>query len=396
MASYGLLDEGFVDKPIEDIISDLETDQRATMDPGLDVSTTSPIGQLNGIFGAALRELWEVAQAVHSAFDPDKSSGVSLSSLSAMTGTLKEGATKSTVVGRLNIDAGVTVPAGSVASVDGNPAARFITLADATNGGGAPSDFDVDMEAEDAGPVVANSGTLTVIETTVSGWNTITNPADAVIGNEEEEDGDLRTRREEELRATGAGSVEAIRADILAIDDVLSCEVYENISLATDADGVPGKAFEAVVQGGVDQAILDRIWQSKPAGIEPHGTTSGTVTDSQDIDHTIKFTRPAGVTIYIDVTVETNTDPDEGPVFPADGATQIKTAIVEFAQDNFRVGDEYVYRRLYSVILAIDGVLDVPVLESDTSASPSTEQNIAITSRQIANVQTANITVAEV
>lgn len=402
MASYGLLDTGFVDKPLDVIIDDLETDQKAEMDSGLDVSSTSPVGQLNGTFGPAIRELWELGAALWSAIDPDKNTEAAQTAIAAWTGTVREGATKSTVVGRLNLDAGASVPAGSVASVAGNPSARFVTLAAATNSGGGPADFDVDMEAETAGVVAANSGTLSNIDTPVSGWNSITNPLDATLGAAAETDGVLRERREDEIRATGGGAVDAIRADVLSLDGVSSCTVYENVTTVTDSDGVPAHSFEVVVTGGTDSEIAQQIFESKPAGIQAYGTTSETATDSQGVSHAIGFSRPAAVPLFIDITVAVNTDPSAGPVYPADGDDQVKAAIAAWGQANLTVGADYYYRRLYSVVIGeddsegVDGVIDVTTLESDITASPTTEQNLTIASRSQGSIDTGDITVAAV
>jgi uncharacterized phage protein gp47/JayE len=399
MSSYGLLDSGFVDKPLENIIEDLEEDQKAEIATDLDVSSTSPVGQLNGIIGAHLRELWEVAQALWSAMDPDKNEGLSQTAIASWTGSVREAATKSLVTGRLNLNAGAVVPAGSVASVAGSPTSRFLTLVEAENTGGIPADFDVTMEAETAGPVVANANTLTNIDTPVSGWNSITNPADATIGSPAETDGELRERREEEIRAAGGGAVEALLADILSLKGVTSCAVFENTTAATDADGLPPHSFEVVVQGGADQDIADQIWLSKPTGIGPFGSSSAVVKDSQGNDHTMYFSRPVAVPIYIDITVFINEDPDLGPVYPVDGDTQVKSAISAWGQANLTVGADYYYRRLYAVVVGendsegIDGVVDVTVLESDISASPATEQNLVISARSIGTISTTDITV---
>jgi len=73
------------------------------------------------------------------------------------------------------------------------------------------------------------------------------NRQDAEPGREEETDAAFRLRREQLLRVAGAATVEAIRADLLALDGVADATVYENVTMVTDGDGVPAKAFESVV-----------------------------------------------------------------------------------------------------------------------------------------------------
>jgi len=301
--SYGVTPTGFVDKPIETILSEIEADQKAAFGDTFDVSAQSPAGQFNGVIATALRELWEVAQAVYAAVDPDASTDDALTQVSTITGTVRQAATKSTVTATVNLDAGVTLAAGAVASVSGSPDARFVTLADATNSGGAPADVAVEMEAEDVGVVVANSGTLTVIETPSTGWNTITNALDATLGEEIEADEDLRTRREAELRRTGAAAVDAVKADIGDVADVTGVTVFENDTDSTDADGVPPHSLECVVLGGAANDIAQAIWDSIAGGVQAYGGTSGTAVDDDGASRTVYFSRPAEVPIYIDVEV---------------------------------------------------------------------------------------------
>jgi hypothetical protein len=214
------------------------------------------------------------------------------------------------------------------------------------------------------------------------------NSTDAVVGNDLETDPDFRLRREALLRVIGAGTVEAIRAKLLTIDDVIQAMVFENVELTTDGDGLPGKAFEAVVQGGDDQEIADAIWEVKPAGMLAHGDVTKTVTDSQDIDHEIKFSRPEEIPIFIDLEVTVDAD-----IFPADGASQIETALKEYG-DALNVGDTVYALAFKSVPLSIAGVLDVTAYTIDDVDPPVGSINIVLTSRQLATFDLEDINVS--
>ena len=65
MTTYGLTPAGFVIKPLSQIVSDFNTAEQTTIDPQLNVDPTGPMGQLNGIVGAAASECWQVIQAVN-------------------------------------------------------------------------------------------------------------------------------------------------------------------------------------------------------------------------------------------------------------------------------------------------------------------------------------------
>lgn len=386
MTTYGVTASGFVDKPIETILDEIETAQKAAFGSEFDTSAQSPAGQINGIMSTHIREIWEVMQAIYAAWDPDTNTGQAQTAIAALSGTVRRAATKSTVTAIVNLDAGVTLATGAVASVSGAPDRRFVTTADATNSGGAPANVSVAMEAEDAGVVVASAGTLTVIETPQSGWNSVTNAADATLGTAQETEEDLRIRRETELRRAGAAAVDAIRSDVADVTDVTQVTVFENTSDITDGDGVPPHAIEVVVVGGTANDIAQAIWDSKAGGIEAHGDTSGTAVDDEDNNRTVEFSRPDAIDIYIDAECTVDSD------YPADGDTQIKEALAAYGQA-MAVGEDLVWSALFPVVFGISGVVDVTLLETGTAPAPSGTSNIVIGSRQIANIDTANITV---
>lgn len=385
---YGVTTDGFVDKPIETILAEIEAAQKAAFGDTFDVSAQSPAGQLNGVFATQLREVWEVAQGLYSAIDPDAATGDALAALASLTGTVRAPSTPSTVTATVNLDAGKTLAAGAVASVSGSPTSRFVTLADATNSGGSPVDVSVAMESETAGPVVANAGTLTVIVSAQSGWNSITNALDATIGTDDELDEDLRIRREEDLRRAGTASVDAIESDVRAVTDVTSCTVFNNPSDVTDGDGIPPHAFEALVLGGAVNDIAQAIWDSMPAGIEAHGDTSGTAVDADGENQTVEFTRPDEVPLYLDIFVTVDAD-----TYPVDGDTQIKTAIAAWSQDALQVGDDLILSSMYATIFGIAGVLDVTEIQAGVAPAPSGTSNITLTARQLGTIDTTDITV---
>jgi uncharacterized phage protein gp47/JayE len=387
MTTYGVTADGFVRKPIETILEEIEAAQKSAFGADFDTSDASIAGQNNAIFVTHIDELWELMEALYAAWDPDSNTGTMQSQIAALSGTVRQPATKSTVTATVNLDAGVTLEAGAVASVSGSPTSRFVTLADATNSGGAPANVDVAMEAETAGAVVANAGTLTEIETPQSGWNSITNAADATIGDEIETDEELRLRRETELRRAGAAAVDAIEADVSAVDDVTSVTCFENTTDVTDGDGVPPHAIEVVVLGGAANDIAQAIWDSRAAGIEHHGDTNGTATDDDGDTHTIYFSRPSEITIHIACTVTTDDD------YPADGDTQIKTALAAWGQANLAVGDDVIFTQLYPIIFGVSGVTDITALTLDIVDPPVGASNISIGSRELAIIDTANIDV---
>lgn len=387
----GLTSTGFTVQTIDEIRLEIEADAKGLLGDNLDVSATSVVGQLIGLFAEREHELQEMARDVWSAFTPGGSTGASLTELSLITGTIREDATFSRVTATVNLNAGVTLPAGSQASVDGDPEAIFETVADATNSGGSPDDVEVVMQATEPGEVRANAGTLTEIVTPFSGWNSVTNVLDATVGEEDEEDEDLRLRRETELRVQGSSNIDAIEADVSTVDGVVDTASFENDTDAT-VDGLPPHSFEIVVWSGDPAAadedeIAQAIWDSKPVGIPAIGNTTGTAVDAAGNERTIAFSYADNAEVYLEFDLTTN---DE---FPVDGEDQVKDAVVAFADDNWRIGSDVILSALYASVFSVSGVVSIDAVRAGFSASPVGTSNLTIEDREIALADSSRIEV---
>lgn len=395
--AFELTDAGVTIQTVDEIRDELNQQLWADINPGLNLSTTSALGQVVAIFADKCREMQEMTRAVYESRNPDGATGASLDRIGAFTGTEREGATKSQLVAvTVNIDDGFSALAGEmVAHVTGDPSRRFVNKDTVSNSSGITDDFDADFEAEEAGPVECLSGDLAVIAEPLTGWNTVTNPTDATVGQDEESDSDYRVRRRDEL-VGGSHTVDAIRTDILQNEDleVVFCKVLENDSDVTDSNGLPPKSIMVVAYGPAspsaadDLALATQILASKPAGIETYGTTTKTVTDDQGNDHTIKLTRPTAVPIYleIDVTVDES--------YPEDGDDQIAEALVAVGDDNYQPGDDVIASRLRAAAFSVTGVTDVTALRLGTAISPVGTTNLTITYLQIATLDTSRVVVA--
>lgn len=379
--AFGVTSTGFNKKDLDTIKSEIEASLKADISPALNLLATSVFGQLVGVFADKVREIWDVDEAVYNSQYPDTASGSALDNVAAITGAVRLPATKSTVTLDLTGTPGTLIPAGRQVSVVGT-GDKFVTLIDVTLTGGSAS---VAAEALNTGPIVGSSGTITVIETPVAGWATVTNPLDADVGTDIETDAAFRLRRENLLAVSGAGTLEAIRAAVLSVTGVVQALVFENVTLTVDVNGLPGKSFEVVVQGGTDADIAQAIFDTKPAGIESFGTTTESVTDSQGFSHDIEFTRPTEIDIYIDVDVDVT-----AAEYAGDAA--VETALVTEG-DTMEVGEDVIYVRFQCVPLTVSGVVDVTDFKIDVTASPTGTSNIAIALRELARFDTSRITV---
>lgn len=249
--------------------------------------------------------------------------------------------------------------------------------------------------ADDLGSLSVPVDTITIIETPVSGLNSITNPLAGITGRDRETDDELRQRRRDSQKVAGAGTDEAIRTRLLQdVSGVTQVTVVSNRTDVTDSESRPPHSFEAIVVGGTDEAVAQKIWETQPSGIQSYGNTTEIVQDSQGNNQTIKFSRPTEIFIYVDIEIELDTE----AVFPADGITQIKNNMVAYGE-TLDTGNDVFRVKLYSPINVVEGVGDVPTLEIDGIASPGGTPtygtaDIPIASNQIAKFDVSRITVA--
>lgn len=386
MSSFGVTDEGFSPKLVGDILDDIETQQQADFGASINTGAESVLGQLNATFAASVAEAWEVLQAVYRSLYPDSATGEALDNVSAITGVSREPATKSTINLTCNGTAGTLLLAGRVVSVD-NTGERFVSLADASIGGGGS--VSVLFEADSFGPVQLLSGWDLTIETSVAGWSTAVAGEDAEVGDDLETDAALRLRRADLLRFQGSATIEAIRADILDVDGVEQCYVYENTQEITGGRGLPPKSIEVIAHGGTDEDVAEAIFDTKAAGIETYGhapnDVTEIVTDSMGINHTINFTRPDDIDIHFVIVIDI-----DAATYPSDGDDQIKARLKALG-DELVLGETLIYERFQAELFRVSGVVDSTTFYVDKSAPGTGISNLTFTTRQLATFDTSDM-----
>jgi len=390
--SFGLGVTGFTPKRLADIKAELEADFKSRLGAAINIDPQGPLGQIIGTISERESLVWEEMEAVYYSRYPSTAEGVSLDRVVEVTNIFRLMATKSNVTARVSGTNGTSVPAGFTASVSGSPASRFISAASGIIGSVSSGYVDIVFEAETAGSTQAPSGTLTVIETPVSGVTSVTNTLDAVVGRETETDTQLRIRRAITLNRPGTATVNGIRNAILNVDNVLQANIVENDTGLYDSDGRPPHSFEAVVSGGNDADIAAAIFASKAAGIETFGEESETVVDSQGTSHTVKFSRPDNKEIYLRVTITPNVDPNEGTVYPSTGDDSIISAIIEFSDAIYVLGHDVILSQFYTPINTIEGVFGI-LVEASLNGSSWQTTNISVAADELAVFDTSRITV---
>jgi len=254
---------------------------------------------------------------------------------------------------------------------------------------GAPGRF----TALEKGAISAPAGSLTQIDNPVAGWDSVLNLIDGATGEDVETDTSLRQRAARSVRITGSSTVLAIRSRLeQEVPSVATVQIYENRGLTLDGRGRPPKSFEAVVDGGDDQAVADMIWQIKPAGIETYGNTERIVVDSNGEGQIIRFSRPEDIYCWVHVAVDSYY-PEES--LPTDPAQAMKQAILA---THLPIGKEVIPQRFEGRIhAALPGLEHVTVTLAMGSENVAPDLYEAVTlpmnERQIARFSEGRITV---
>lgn len=346
---------GFETRSFGDILEEIQDAQRSTISAKLDLSERTVLGSLNAIFADHLAQVEELVAEAYAAFDPDNASDDRFVALCLLTGVPRRSATKGLADVTLNLQASKTYAPGDLtASVQDEPDNRWLNRDEvvSTSAGNYAAVFESEFASSAA---VAPAGTLTVIASPVDGWNSITNATDATSGTDIEAIEALRLRREQAVSLGGSRTRNAIRAAIVSLDGVLSCEVFENVTNATDGNGLPPHSVRVVVWDGSpaqadDDEIAQQIWNRKAEGIVSDGGESGTAQDDVAGPQIVNFERATESAVTVAVTIESSSGVS---------ADDVKAAII--AAMPSRVGEGVTYHRLAGSVFRVGGVDDYSV-----------------------------------
>lgn len=375
--------QGFSRTRLDERLSALQNAMREIFGQSLNLDPDTIDGQTLGIFAESISNLDQLAEDVYHSFNPQSATGMALSRLVQLNGIRRIEGTYSIVDLLCVGQQGTVIPADSLVKSTATNA-TFQTVADAT----IPAAGEVTVQARSAekGAVVAQAGTLTKIDSPIYGWQTVTNPLDAVPGRDEETDEQLRLRRRASTLTPGQAIVDALYGALSNIATVLQARVYENDQDTADANGLPPHSIYCVVEGGTDADILKTIWLKKTAGTTTHGTTTGTVTDSMGNPHTLKFSRPVDVNVWVTVNLHTRSG------WPTDGVQRIKDALTAWAVANQVIGEEVIHSRLFDPLNSVPGH-SIDSLYIGTAANPNGTANIAVPFDGLSRFDSARIVV---
>lgn len=205
------------------------------------------------------------------------------------------------------------------------------------------------ITSRENGKIAADAGEINQIETPVLGWMSVTNPYDAVLGSLKETDQELRNRFKESKYERAVSIFESVYTSVLNVDGVRDVTLYENDTGAEDEYGIPAHSFSVVVSGGDDKEIGQAIWNTKPLGIAPYGNTEVDVIAIDGRPYKSRLERPSNIPIKIEVEVVPEYN------FPDNGAELIKSSILTYFRETYRMGEDVNYSKLFTPINKVRG-----------------------------------------
>jgi uncharacterized phage protein gp47/JayE len=322
---FALLSTGLATQSQEEVRELIVSRLRAAFGDNVETSTSSVMGQIVDILSELHAYDQQVILDAWTSFDPNGATGVALDRIAKITQTLRKAQSFSTAPCIFRGTNATIIVDGSQVRLIQTQTVWEVIGGPYTIGSVVSGEVAGVVQAVDAGPVtaVATAPSGWEIVTPIAGWSTFETSEDADLGAFAESDKLLKQRRIVELSAPAQGPLAAIKANVSDVDGVDRVRVYHNPATSpVDADGIPFKAFNVVVEttpsppdADLIAAIAEVIWQVQGAGGQAYGTDHvTTVVDSEGNVQPIAFDEFVEVNMYVRVTATTSTS--EEPITP--------------------------------------------------------------------------------
>jgi hypothetical protein len=341
--SAQLTSSGFTRASMLDIKSVIDGLYLAAYGSDADLGATSPDGMISGGLSEMFDDLNAVAEDTHRGLtDPNAATGQTLSGMANLTGCTRNSASYSTAPATFSGVSGTVIDTTKVvqSTVDGS---LWSPLATVTIGSGGT--ITGTLKAQVSGPPAQGAippTTLTVIQTPVTGWASVTN-AVGTPGVNIECDPNLRVRRQQSVAIASQAMTDGLQAAIKSIPHISDAVVWENNTINPIAIGDPGNVINAnsllvfVKPDGdasVDPSatsssgdpVANTIFALKGCGCGTQGNVHKFPVDAVGVAHQISYSTATALNVQLQIGVR--------PVYnwPTDGKEQIAALISKWAQ----------------------------------------------------------------
>lgn len=297
-----------------EITADLVSGFQGIYGTDINVDSNSPDGQRIGIYTQIIIDLLELLQSVNSSFDPDQAIGALLDQRVTINNIQRAGGTytiqpisitTNTTVKLQGLDSNFNNPNGVGYTVQDSSGNKFILENTTTFTTGTTV---ANFRAQTIGAVNVPTNTITIPVTIVLGVVSVNNPSAAIsIGQNQETDAQLRTRRQQSVALASNGYLNGLLGTILGLNGVTEAVLYENTTNSTDANGTPAHSIWLVVAGGSSSDIANAIYNKKSYGASMRGAVTYPITTASGSIFTAQWDVPIAEPLYIAFTIKTTT-----------------------------------------------------------------------------------------
>ena len=360
---------GITAPAFNDILEYLKEKYRGIYGSDVYLENDSQDGQMLGVFARCISDSNSVAVAVYNSFSPATAVGDALSRNVRINGIARAVPTKSTANVKIIGVMGTAISNGVVTDTASNrwrlPASVTIPAA---------GEITVTATAEVAGSIIAPTGSINKISTPTRGWQSVTNPAPALMGAPVETDSQLRQRQALSVSLPSQSLADIMTGAVLAVAGVTHCKVYEN-DTSSEVNGIPARSMAVVVTGGNNQNIARTIMAKKSLGCGLAGNTTVNFTNDYGYNVQCMFYRPAVINITAEMRLRVTSDYNEVI------GNNIKQRIADYVNST-NIGDKISLSRVYAVI-GLNAEYDVEMLKIGVDGA-NDDSDIVLTFTQIA------------
>lgn len=290
---YSLSSTGITIALQPELIAWLTSQYQAIYGTSINLASATPDAQMMNIFIQGMLDLSELLVSINASFDPGQATGVLLDQRVAINGIQRQAATFTVTP--------ITVTTNQAVNLYGldQTAQPVFTVQDAagnqwqlqTTQIGVPVGANVfNFQAALAGAVLTTLNTIQTPVTIVLGVTSVNNPTTySVLGQNQETDAALRTRRANSVSLASQGYLSGLLASLLNVSGVTSAIISENLTSANDnqypdaayPNGTPGHSIWVIVGGSGSAAnIAQAIYGKRNAGCGMRGETSFNITQA--------------------------------------------------------------------------------------------------------------------
>ena len=340
-ANYTLnVDTGTVTANTQDLLTDVHSEWQAIFGTTLDVDASTPQGTLIQNETVSRTSVMKNNADMANTLNPDQAYGVFLASTCALLGIIPS-INKSTIGNNIQlVNSGtiqITIPAGN--RVQTTAGDYFVLVADTIIP--ASSTIGAQIQSQQSGPIPLPVETLTIVDGVI-GWGSASVSSDStvILGTLQLTDAQLRSRRNQMLFVQGLGSLGAINANLLAVDNVTSSIAIENNTGAAGlVNGInftlPSAMYACVSGTAIPNDIAAALFAAHGSGCpwdygapgegNPVSPPLGVqvIDPESNLPYYVKYTTPIEFDCYVHITAKQGTS--------AASEISIQNAIMNYA-----------------------------------------------------------------